>query len=211
MKATTPFFIPVCMLLIMSSCSEALHRGIPKAKAHHGNRELSEFREKQLSAEHVIRTDKRVAAERPEDPQPVATMQEDAAIQIEPGIVPAQVQDDVKSQFYVKPSHRVVLVNPEDDTLEIDEAVIDEALESERIAHQAYQFSFLPIFTLIFFPMLFVGVIGTLSKLARFRKYEYVTEKGLEYERKAKRTLLASIFIPLLVVALFVVVLIAVL
>jgi hypothetical protein len=216
MKKAILFIAPVLVLLLAGSCSEALHRDIPKAKGHYQRRELTSFKEQpvpeirsaeaaavpEASDDHkepVIVPENREALLRPEMP-----LQETPGPgwQAKPGVTVA------REQVVVEIPQRSGDWLIQDDSITgedtIDEAILDEALESERVARQAYHFSFLPIFTLLFFPMLIVGLIGTLSKLARFRKYEYVTEKGLDYERRAKRTLIASIFIPLVVVVLFV-------
>lgn len=188
------FLFAFLMSVLLSSC-QALHRGIPKADRHADRRVVSiEDRSIAVVAvtpdEQVASADLRtapLAAER--DPETIAATTEIPDTEI----------------------RRRIFVDPEDDTLviasdtpESDEAILNEAMESERVARSAYGFSFVPLLTLLFFPALFVGIIVTLIKLAKFNRYQYVTEKGLDYERRAKRTLILSSVIPILVVVLFI-------
>jgi hypothetical protein len=204
MKKASLFIAPVFVLLLTGSCSEALHRDIPKAKGHYQRRELTDdFREQAVADEQVAEA---IVPAEPTDRTEAVSVPEVREQMLRP-----EIPDETSGQKVTVSRQQIIIAAPQGDTAtveeDIDEAILDEAFESERIARQAYHFSFLPILTLVFFPMLFVGLIGTLSKLARFKRYEYVTEKGLDYERRAKRTLIASIFIPLVAVLFFILVL----
>lgn len=205
MKRAILFFAPV-LLLLLDSCGAALHRDIPKADDHFQRRRLTAVREEvPLPADKTARVLLRE--------EPVAVVSEPAATRT---VVPATAVVEEKTAAVPAPVIiQRVPAPPHGDTLteeeaeEIDEAVLDEAYESERIARSAYHFSFLPIFSLIFFPMLFVGVIGTLIQLSRFKKFEYVTEAGLDYEDRARRTLVISIIVPIVAMLLLVLLVLA--
>lgn len=129
-------------------------------------------------------------------------------------LIPAVEETDKTiqpEQHVVRPSvpHNTSFV-PDDDTLaqEPVEDVIStsemlaEAAESERIARKAVTSSFLPLLIWIFPPLYFVGIILTLSRINRFNRYTYVTEKGLKDIHTAKIILLVSSLLPVAFVLL---------
>jgi hypothetical protein len=215
MKKAILFLSPVLMLLLLDSC-QALHRDIPKADAHYKRRVLTasdEEKEQPVArpaASASLREDRleeQIAAE----PKAVESIH-----RVFPGTEKEMAAPGtaIERQIVV-PQMTAVL---QDDTLtgdeepeEIDEAVLEEAYESERVARSAYRFSFLPAFSLIFFPLLLIGVIGTLVQLARFRRYQYVTEAGLDYEERAKRTLVITVVVPILLTVLLILLILALL
>jgi hypothetical protein len=208
MKNAIRYCLPMLVLLLLNSC-QALHRDIPKSKSHYKRRELVSLKEKEPVTIAAQEQEKPVPANVSEIPvTAIIAVKEESILQPEPIAAVKPIAAEAASS-----NRQTVVAPPQGDTLvveeEIDEATVDEAMESERIALQAYKLSLLPAFTLLFFPLLFVGVIGTLSKLARFRRYEYVTEKGLDYERRAKLRLLLSTVIPIAFLVLYVLLLIA--
>lgn len=196
-------FVLLSAVLVLGSC-HALHRGIPKACRHDDGRGVT--------AEETTTAAESAKLIRGEGATP-AELHETAILAVErmPEQVAAiaEVPDtdiEIRRRIFVNPNDDTVIVSSR--TLESDQEMIDQALESERVARSAYHFSFLPLFSLLFFPTLFIGIIVTLIKLSRFNKdYEYVTEKGLDYERRAKRTLIVSSVVPIVALILFVLVL----
>lgn len=78
------------------------------------------------------------------------------------------------------------------DTIRVIDTQTDEALDSERVARNAYIWSFIPLTGLLFFVGFLLGLIVTLVLLAKLKKYSYVTATTLDYQERARRTLLIT-------------------
>jgi hypothetical protein len=190
MKKTIVFTALLSLLFLTDSC-QAIHRGIPKAK-NRGGRE-------------VVLTDGETTVLRSvrEADAPVAEAEAPFVAAVVPSLVESEPLMTDAPAIVVKPD----LFNEDtvrvfsDDAEPSEEYMIDEALDSERSARNAYSFSFVPLSGLIFLPGLLIGVIGTLICLSNFNKFEFVTEKGLNDARRARNTVIAT---SLVVVALYV-------
>lgn len=101
----------------------------------------------------------------------------------------------------------------EKDTVRVTEAHMDEALDSERVARNAYTWSFIPLTGFFFLFGLPLGLIVTRLLLRKLERYSYVTPTTLEYKERAKETLRRSCIIVglyylcILILVLFIVVL----
>ena len=170
-------------LLMLTSCA-SLHRGIPRGQRH------------ARTAEYTSNTAEQTIVQRSPDGSDEVPLKEKSST----GVLVSETTD--RTDGKEKPLHSTVGSVPaeNDDTitevLADDEAMVEEALDSERVAKNALNFAYLPIGSIILFPLLFVGIIGTLVCLRRFKSYEYVTEEGLRLKRQAIRTLIAACVVP---------------
>lgn len=180
------------LALYLTSCSTSLHRGIPRGERHQRTEPAAQvvvdLPEEQTLAvsetsEPVIRESEAPAI------AAVTTPETDLSVAIEPANESSSVNE--------RPS----LPADGGDTLVITEEQLDEAMRSEKLAKTAQVFSFLPIAGIVFFPMILVGLIGTLVCIAKINKYEYVTEDALRRKRAAGITVaITSIVVVLLFV-----------
>lgn len=184
------FIFPFICLFLIASC-KALHRGIPKSD--------DSYRKKKMTAVHEPKQEARVSSDTI-SPQPVEEIRSPESSSIQP------TEDDVVSTLE-KQELPVVI----DDTIRKPALTANEVRaqeeESEEIAKKAYHYSFVPLLSIIFFPFYFIGLFATLSKIKRFKSYEYVTENGQDYIRRAIRTLIFSCLIFPLIAILAVVIL----
>lgn len=180
------------LALYLTSCSTSLHRGIPRGERHQRTEPAAQvvidLPEEQTLAvsetsEPVIRESEAPAI------AAVTTPETDLSVAIETA--------NESSSINEMPS----LPADGGDTLVITEEQFDEAMRSEKLAKTAQVFSFLPIAGIVFFPMILVGLIGTLVCIAKINKYEYVTEDALRRKRAAGITVaITSIVVVLLFV-----------
>lgn len=99
-------------------------------------------------------------------------------------------------------SLRPAIAPVSDDTTEISQSAVDEALEAEHVARSAYRFSFVPLFGILFPLAFIIGMVGTGILLIKLRRYRYTTRDGEQYERNAKIMLLISGIILVLLISL---------
>lgn len=190
MKKTIVFAALLSVLFLTDSC-QALHRGIPKADRHRREREVV-LTDGETTVLRNVREADIVAAAEEQAPAVSEQAIADAATEQPATDAPVSVKPDLFSDDTVRS-----LIEEEPS----EEYMIDEALESERSARNAYNFSFVPLSGLIFLPGLLIGLVGTLICLSNFNKFEFVTEKGLNDARRARNTLIAT---SLIVVGLYV-------
>lgn len=182
MKKTIVFAALLALLFLTDSC-QALHRGIPKAHKSRGEREVV-LTEGETT---VLRNVREADALPTEDPQTFISEEETtASTDTKTVATDSPVSIAVKPDLFHDDTVRIVESDPS------SEDMIDEALASERSAKNAHAFSFVTLSGLIFLPGLLIGLIGTLICLSNFNKFEFVTDKALDYARRAKNTLIVT-------------------
>ena len=184
------FYSFSCLLcLILLSACTSLHRGIPRGERHHRVE-----RERPAAIVQTV-----VDAEEIREKAPAETVAEPEEQSATAELTETETSSDKQAPITVN-ENRLARSHSGDTAIaaEDEERMYYEAIESERIARNAYIFSWLPIGWVLFFPLLLVGIIGTIVCLVRFRSYEFVTEKGLAYKEKAVRTVVLSSLLSIL-------------
>ena len=182
------------LALYLTSCSTSLHRGIPRGERHQRTEPAAQVvvdlpEEQTLAVSETETSDPIIRESEAPAIAAVTTPETDLSVAIEPANESSSVNE--------------IPSLPADggDTLVITEEQLDEAMRSEKLAKTAQVFSFLPIAGIVFFPMILVGLIGTLVCIAKINKYEYVTEDALRRKRAAGITVaITSIVVVLLFV-----------
>jgi hypothetical protein len=204
MNKSLRFFAFFSCFTLLMSCAPGLHRGIPRGERH---RRIEPEREAAV-VQTVVETEEQPASLTEQAPLPVMASQAETTA-IAAGTV-QQAADVPESRLRSDDGGDTLIATeaPEDEA-----AQIAEALESEEVARNAYRFSWVPIGWTVFLPLLIVGIVGTAICLKNFKKYEFVTERGLEYTRRAKRTIFLStlLSIPLVFALVLLIFLIALL
>jgi len=197
-KSIYSFTCILCFILL-SGCA-GLHRGIPKGQRHH--------RVKQECGETLSQTI--VTTENPtvKETAKAPVQQEQAASEVV-AVSNTEEQSDKSlsntERLPQKDSGDTLFMEESSDT----DMITGEALDSERVAKNAYVFSWLPIIWILFPPLLLVGIVGTAVCISIFNKQEYVTEKGIDYKRRAIRTVILTSVVPLVLLLLFIILVIA--
>jgi len=187
----TFFTLTALLLFVMTTGCSGLYKSYPIVKAN-------------KNAGHYDRTEQQaVVAENSEtllaETAGATESQKNEPEALDAAEVPELFTDD-------RPEDRLTERRDNDDTIIVASRSeqVSEALESERVARNAYTFSVLPITAIFFFPMLFVGIIGTLICVDKFNSFEYVTEEGIRTKEKALRTLLITSLVLALLIFLLV-------
>ena len=178
-------FLFICLFLI-ASC-KALHRGIPKSDDSYQKKKVTAVRESKQEVSIAKVSSDSIS------PQAVEKISSPESSSIQP------TEDDAIST-----------IENQDLTTVIDDTIRKPALsgneiraqeeESEKVAKNAYYFSFIPLLLCVGLPGYFIGLIGTIILLRRFKSYDHVTDVGLDYARSARRTVIVScILAPIIV------------
>lgn len=190
------------LILFITSCS-SLHRGIPRGERH---RRIEPKREQ-------------VVVQVPETEEIAYTETSESTASTTSEAAPTEDQNEITPTVNGTPAETDRVIVPEEriagpvsgDTLEISQAELDEAMDSERVAKNAQVFSFLPLAGLFLLPFVLVGIIGTAILVTKLNNYQYVTAEALTRKKSAIVTVTVTSVIVVLLYVLLILFILAVL
>jgi hypothetical protein len=147
---------------------------------------IPKMREEERTAQVVIDPEEVLVVETFSVPELIASAEKEESAEVISGVSGSAYKPGAQAKL---PAGKTAVK----DTIRVGEPIgVEEALDSERVARNAYAWSFVPLTGLFILPGLLVGLIVTLALLGKLKRYAYVTPETLRYKEKARKTLIAT-------------------
>ena len=186
-------FIFVTCALLFCQCA-ALHRDIPKATRNHRTAEYGEKTQSTKEKQVVVSTEQ---IEVPKE-QEFSISEQNQAANKEVGSV--ELKTELVDEVTPKGNEKSLSL-PVVDTLYVNQSELN---NSEKVAKNARGYALAMIFGLFFFPILLVGLIGSLVNVQKVNRMKIVSAKAIKIKRQAVTIVIVTSVLVVLSIALIV-------